>query len=182
MGDHTHAWRFDGDDPYVICDCGARQDAITGRVISTGHHETSGAEAADSGLPASDPTHDRDTNSGRGGEPSLSATAPELDLDAIEARARILIAFPGDGTASASLDQALLLSRTDVPALIAELRQQRLAFESIKRDRDGWRDESLARGAAIARVEAQCDDDEASIYRTTRAVGATYRAALRGKS
>jgi hypothetical protein len=32
--DHRHAWRFDGDDPYVLCDyCGERRDALTGRAI-----------------------------------------------------------------------------------------------------------------------------------------------------
>lgn len=33
--DHRHAWRFDGDDPYVLCDyCGERRDALTGRLIA----------------------------------------------------------------------------------------------------------------------------------------------------
>lgn len=32
-----HSWRFDGDDPYVICHyCGEMQDALTGRVIRSG--------------------------------------------------------------------------------------------------------------------------------------------------
>jgi hypothetical protein len=28
--DHVHQQRFDGDDPYLVCDCGARWDAISG--------------------------------------------------------------------------------------------------------------------------------------------------------
>ena len=32
-----HSWRFDGDDPYVICAyCDQMQDALTGRVIRPG--------------------------------------------------------------------------------------------------------------------------------------------------
>jgi hypothetical protein len=32
-----HAWRFWGDDPYLICDrCGQLQDALSGRVIREG--------------------------------------------------------------------------------------------------------------------------------------------------
>jgi hypothetical protein len=32
--DLKHGWRFDGDDPYVVCDfCGERRDALTGRQI-----------------------------------------------------------------------------------------------------------------------------------------------------
>jgi hypothetical protein len=31
----AHSWRFDGDDPYVICHfCGERRDAQSGRVIA----------------------------------------------------------------------------------------------------------------------------------------------------
>ena len=30
---HRHDWRFDGDDPYVICACGERRDALTGKPI-----------------------------------------------------------------------------------------------------------------------------------------------------
>lgn len=30
MSEHVHVQRFDGDDPYLVCDCGARWDAITG--------------------------------------------------------------------------------------------------------------------------------------------------------
>jgi hypothetical protein len=30
--DKKHAWRFDGDDPYIVCVyCGARRDALSGR-------------------------------------------------------------------------------------------------------------------------------------------------------
>lgn len=32
---HEHRWAFDGDDPYVICECGERRDALSGRVIRT---------------------------------------------------------------------------------------------------------------------------------------------------
>lgn len=36
--DKKHSWRFDGDDPYVVCHyCGEYRDAITGRVIKRGH-------------------------------------------------------------------------------------------------------------------------------------------------
>lgn len=32
-----HSWRFDGDDPYIVCVfCGAMQDALTGRVVKEG--------------------------------------------------------------------------------------------------------------------------------------------------
>ena len=31
-----HSWRFDGDDPYLVCECGERRDALAGRVITTG--------------------------------------------------------------------------------------------------------------------------------------------------
>lgn len=32
-----HSWRFDGDDPYVVCSyCDQMQDALTGRVIRQG--------------------------------------------------------------------------------------------------------------------------------------------------
>lgn len=32
-----HSWRFDGDDPYVICQfCGEERDAISGRVLKHG--------------------------------------------------------------------------------------------------------------------------------------------------
>jgi hypothetical protein len=31
-----HSWRFDGDDPYVVCgNCRERRDALTGRPISS---------------------------------------------------------------------------------------------------------------------------------------------------
>ena len=33
---NDHDWRFDGDDPYLICECGARRDALTGAAISEG--------------------------------------------------------------------------------------------------------------------------------------------------
>lgn len=33
MSGHQHSWRFWGDDPYVICDCGEVQDAISGQII-----------------------------------------------------------------------------------------------------------------------------------------------------
>jgi len=34
-----HSWRFDGDDPYVICHyCGRVQDAVTGRVMDEGRN------------------------------------------------------------------------------------------------------------------------------------------------
>lgn len=37
-----HSWRFDGDDPHVICHyCGEIRDTLTGRVIEKG---ASGAE------------------------------------------------------------------------------------------------------------------------------------------
>lgn len=36
-GDGQHQWRFDGDDPYVICYlCNCIQDGLTGRVIQEG--------------------------------------------------------------------------------------------------------------------------------------------------
>ena len=32
-----HTWRFDGDDPYIVCYwCHERRDAITGQIIHTG--------------------------------------------------------------------------------------------------------------------------------------------------
>ncbi len=32
-----HGWRFDGDDPYVVCEwCGEVRDAISGKVIEYG--------------------------------------------------------------------------------------------------------------------------------------------------
>ena len=35
--DGDHSWRFDGDDPYIVCVyCGQMQDALTGRVIKNG--------------------------------------------------------------------------------------------------------------------------------------------------
>jgi hypothetical protein len=34
--EHVHRWRFDGDDPYILCACGRMQDALTGRVIREG--------------------------------------------------------------------------------------------------------------------------------------------------
>lgn len=35
--DGAHAWRFDGDDPYIVCAwCAQCQDALTGRVIIPG--------------------------------------------------------------------------------------------------------------------------------------------------
>jgi hypothetical protein len=34
-GKHEHSWRFDGDDPYVVCSCGERRDALTNRVITS---------------------------------------------------------------------------------------------------------------------------------------------------
>lgn len=62
-----------------------------------GPQTDSGSEAADSGLLASDPTHDRGTNRERGGEPSLSAPVPEspfADLDAAQSRGeRIALAI-----------------------------------------------------------------------------------------
>lgn len=36
MSEHSHDWRFDGDDPYIICRCGEVRDAISGRVITSG--------------------------------------------------------------------------------------------------------------------------------------------------
>jgi hypothetical protein len=36
--DGDHSWKFDGDDPYVLCAwCEERQDALTGRIITPGH-------------------------------------------------------------------------------------------------------------------------------------------------
>lgn len=36
-----HSWRFDGDDPYVLCVyCDERRDALTGRVITPGRTES----------------------------------------------------------------------------------------------------------------------------------------------
>lgn len=32
--EHEHAQRYDGDDPYLVCWCGARWDALTGRQIT----------------------------------------------------------------------------------------------------------------------------------------------------
>ena len=32
--DHRHVQRFDGDDPYLVCECGARWDALTGRPLN----------------------------------------------------------------------------------------------------------------------------------------------------
>lgn len=30
----NHSWRFDGDDPYIICHyCGQMRDALTGRIL-----------------------------------------------------------------------------------------------------------------------------------------------------
>ena len=29
----THRWQFDGDDPYVVCQCGQRRDALSGRIV-----------------------------------------------------------------------------------------------------------------------------------------------------
>lgn len=75
----------------------------------------------------------------------------DIDLDAIEARHALL----RDTDLSASSDSPwwrALDSALDVRDLLAEVRQQRLAFESIKRDRDGWRAESLARGAEVRRM------------------------------
>jgi hypothetical protein len=44
---HEHSWRFDGDDPYVLCDCGERRDALTGRIITRGtHNDGDGGEAS----------------------------------------------------------------------------------------------------------------------------------------
>ena len=37
--EHKHAWSWWGDDPYLICDCGAIQDALTGRTIKEGAGE-----------------------------------------------------------------------------------------------------------------------------------------------
>ena len=32
--DGKHSWRFDGDDPYIVCHwCGERRDALTGRPL-----------------------------------------------------------------------------------------------------------------------------------------------------
>lgn len=32
--DGKHGWRFDGDDPYIVCVwCDERRDALTGKVI-----------------------------------------------------------------------------------------------------------------------------------------------------
>lgn len=32
--DQKHSWRFDGDDPYIVCVyCGVRHDALTGRKV-----------------------------------------------------------------------------------------------------------------------------------------------------
>jgi hypothetical protein len=40
LSDHPegeHSWRFDGDDPYIVCVyCGELQDALTGRIITAG--------------------------------------------------------------------------------------------------------------------------------------------------
>lgn len=32
--EHVHQQRFDGDDPYLICECGSRWDARTGAPIT----------------------------------------------------------------------------------------------------------------------------------------------------
>ena len=43
--DGRHSWRFDGDDPYVLCAfCGERRDALSGKVI--------GGTSAQSDVPA----------------------------------------------------------------------------------------------------------------------------------
>jgi hypothetical protein len=35
--DSQHSWRFDGDDPYILCIyCGERRDALTGAVLTSG--------------------------------------------------------------------------------------------------------------------------------------------------
>lgn len=36
--EHKHAFRFDGDDPYLVCVCGQYEDAMTGRVITYGKY------------------------------------------------------------------------------------------------------------------------------------------------
>jgi hypothetical protein len=36
MTAHVHDQRFDGDDPYLVCACGARWDALTGRELTAG--------------------------------------------------------------------------------------------------------------------------------------------------
>jgi hypothetical protein len=36
MPAHEHDQRFDGDDPYLVCWCGARWDAVTGRPLGGG--------------------------------------------------------------------------------------------------------------------------------------------------
>lgn len=44
---HRHVQRFDGDDPYLVCECGALWDAITGRPLN---------DAAKAAEPAPTPT------------------------------------------------------------------------------------------------------------------------------
>lgn len=34
MSEHVHDQRFDGDDPYLRCECGALWDALTGRPLN----------------------------------------------------------------------------------------------------------------------------------------------------
>lgn len=33
---HKHSWKFWGDDPYLICECGEIRDALNGTVIKKG--------------------------------------------------------------------------------------------------------------------------------------------------
>lgn len=37
---HAHRWRFWGDDPYVVCECGESRDAITGLIVRDGQFTT----------------------------------------------------------------------------------------------------------------------------------------------
>jgi hypothetical protein len=32
MIEHRHDWRFDGDDPYIVCACGERRNVLTGQI------------------------------------------------------------------------------------------------------------------------------------------------------
>lgn len=37
MSEHVHSWRFDGDDPYIVCvHCDEMRDALTGAVVREG--------------------------------------------------------------------------------------------------------------------------------------------------
>jgi hypothetical protein len=75
-----HSWRFDGDDPRVICAyCGEMRDALTGNVIRSGHSEQ---EARPSNRCICDPlrgitcaTHAEQARAAAAGTPVVDETA-----------------------------------------------------------------------------------------------------------